>query len=215
MLQLELQEYGTDSEDEYDNAASEDYERHDSLVEKLNQVPLEMDGDYKLLVNDKKMEEEEPVSLETAADLRPRCMQYAEQFENENENDKEDVFLEESSDESEKWDCETIITTYSNLDNHPGKIEAPGGRRKKKLTETVNKAFDAPTRVIALKGKEMLPVDFLPRNRTNVADAEKDKSKPKNVQPPKKIIGVESKEEKKERKVLFSYHICLLSLSYH
>ncbi|XP_071710737.1 uncharacterized protein [Rutidosis leptorrhynchoides] len=195
---LELQEYGTDSEEEYEyeNANSEDFERHDSFIETKNQVPLEIDGDYKLLVNDKKMEEEEPISLETAVDLRPLCMQYAEQFENENENDKV-VFVEESSDESEMWDCETIITTYSNLDNHPGKIEAPGGRRKKKLTETVNKAFDEPARVIALKGKEMLPVDFLPRSRTNV---EKERSKVKNVQPPKKIIGVESKEEKKERK---------------
>ena len=105
---------------------------------------IEMDGKYKVLLHDKNTEEEEePISLETAADLRPRCIQYAEQFENENENDKEDVVLEESSDESEGWDCETIITTYSNLDNHPGKIEAPGGRRRKKLTETVNKWVNA------------------------------------------------------------------------
>ncbi|KAK1433622.1 hypothetical protein QVD17_10535 [Tagetes erecta] len=196
---LELQEYGTDSESEYDNAASEDYECQESLAEKLNNVPAEIDGNYKLLSNDKNIEEE-PISLETAADLRPRCMQYAEQFENEHEDDKEDVFLEESSDESEGWDCETIITTYSNLDNHPGKIEAPGGRRKKKLTETVNAAFSTPTHVIALKGKEKLPVDFLPHNRTSAADGVKDKSKPKNVPLPRKKLGQESKEEKKERK---------------
>nr|XP_043617750.1 protein LTV1 homolog [Erigeron canadensis] len=194
---LEIQEYGTDSEDEYDHAASEDYEYHESLAEKVSQVPLELDGEYKLLSSDKKIEE--PVTLETVVDLRPRCIQYAEQYENEDENDKEDVFLEESSDESEKWDCETIITTYSNLDNHPAKISAPGGRRKKKLTETVDKAFSAPAHVIALKGKEKLPVDFLPR-RTTAAEVEKDKIKPKNVQQPKKIIGQESKEEKKERK---------------
>ncbi|KAD4888834.1 hypothetical protein R6Q59_034271 [Mikania micrantha] len=193
---LELQEYGTDSESEYDNASSEDDECHDSLAAKLSHVPLEIDGKYKILSKNKSLEEE-PISLETAADLRPRCMQYAEQYEND--NDKEDVFLEESSDESEGWDCETIITTYSNLDNHPGKIEAPGGR-KKKLTETVNKAFDTPTHVIALKGKEKLPVDFLPRGRTSGTDAVKDKSKPKNMQLPRKKLGQESKEEKKERK---------------
>ncbi|KAI3726786.1 hypothetical protein L1987_66592 [Smallanthus sonchifolius] len=196
---LELQEYATDDESEYDNASSEDYECHDSLAEKLNHVPLEIDGNYKILSNDKNIEEE-PVSLETAADLRPRCMQYAEQYENENDDDKKDVFLEEISDESEGWDCETIITTYSNLDNHPGKIEAPGGRRKKKLTETVNKAFSNPTHVIALKGKEKLPVDFLPRGRTSATDDVKDKSKPKSVQLPRKKLGQETKEEKKERK---------------
>ncbi|GJY80843.1 protein LTV1 [Tanacetum coccineum] len=202
---LELQEYGTDSEDEYEKATSEDYEYHDSHAVQLNDTALEdaiktieMDG-YKVISHDKNIEEE-PISLETAADLRPRCIQYAEQFENENDNDKEDVFLEESSDESEGWDCETIITTYSNLDNHPGKIEAPGGKRKKKLTETVNKAFTAPTHVIALKGREKLPVDFLPHSRTSGTELVKDNSKPKDVQQPKKKVGAESKEEKKERK---------------
>ncbi|KAI7743670.1 hypothetical protein M8C21_004118 [Ambrosia artemisiifolia] len=196
---LELQEYGTDDESEYDNASSEDYEGHESFAEQQNNVPLEIDGKYKLLSNDKNIEEE-PVTLETAADLRPRCMQYAEQYENENDNDKEDVFVEESSDESEGWDCETIITTYSNLDNHPGKIEAPGGRKKKKLTETVNKAFNTPTHVIALKGKEKLPVDYLPHSRASATDVAKDKSKPKNVPLPRKKLGQETKEEKKERK---------------
>ncbi|KAK9066645.1 hypothetical protein SSX86_013968 [Deinandra increscens subsp. villosa] len=196
---LELQEYGTDCESEYDYVTSEDDECHDTLAEKLNHVPLELDGKYKLLTNDKNLEEE-PVSLETAADLRPRCMQYAEEYENEDGNDKEDVLVEESSDESEGWDCETIITTYTNLDNHPGKIEAPGGRKKKKLADTVNKAFDAPTHVIALRGKEKLPVDFLPRGRSSATDVVKDKSKPKNVQLPRKKLGQESKEEKKERK---------------
>ncbi|KAF7140114.1 hypothetical protein RHSIM_Rhsim06G0017000 [Rhododendron simsii] len=49
------------------------------------------------------------------------------------------VIVEESSDESEVLDCETIVSTYSNFDNHPGKIGAPEGRRKK-LAEKVNDA---------------------------------------------------------------------------
>ncbi|GJW88738.1 hypothetical protein Tco_0164078 [Tanacetum coccineum] len=99
MAYLELQEYGTNSEDEYEKATSEDYEYLDSLAVKLNNTS-------------------------------PRCIQYAEQFENKIENDKEDVSLEESSDESEGWDCETIITTYSNLDNHPGRLKP---REEKKI----------------------------------------------------------------------------------
>ncbi|KAK1423923.1 hypothetical protein QVD17_19234 [Tagetes erecta] len=51
---------------------------------------MKTEGSYKLLSNDKNIEEE-PISLETAADLRPQCMQFAEQFENEYEDDKEDV----------------------------------------------------------------------------------------------------------------------------
>ncbi|CAI9262362.1 unnamed protein product [Lactuca saligna] len=201
---LELQEYGTESEDEFENATSEDDEFHDSLESKLNNVTLnpktntlENDENYKVLVHEKDMEEE-PVSLETAADLRPRCIEYAEKFENE--NDKEDVVFEESSsDESEKWDCETIITTYSNLDNHPGKIQDPGVKRKR-LTEKVVNAFGNPTHVISLKGKERIPVDFLPNGRNGIGDGGKEKSKVKNLVKPKKVIGQESKEEKKERK---------------
>ncbi|KAL4584477.1 hypothetical protein LXL04_009079 [Taraxacum kok-saghyz] len=206
---LELQEYGTsDSEKVYESEV-------DNILEsKLNNVTLndddydddddtnslKNDEKYKVLSHNKNMEEEVgPVSLETAADLRPRCIEYAENFENENE--KEDVVFEESSeDESEKWDCETIITTYSNLDNHPGKIIDPGMKRKK-LTEKVVKAFKNPTHVISLKGKERIPVDFLPHGQGGGGgggDGGKERSKVA-VQP-KKLVGQESKEEKKERK---------------
>ena len=29
----------------------------------------------------------------------------------------------EASDDEQKWDCETILTTYTNTDNHPGVIK--------------------------------------------------------------------------------------------
>ncbi|GKC54703.1 hypothetical protein Tco_1077448 [Tanacetum coccineum] len=116
---LELQEYGTNSEDEYEKATSEDYEYHDSHAMKLN-------------------------------DTSPQCIHYAEQFENENENDKEavsleessdeseDVSLEESNDESEGWDYETIITN-SNLDNHPGRLKPREEGKKRSSINQNNK----------------------------------------------------------------------------
>lgn len=108
------------------------------------------------------------------------------------------VIVEESSDESEVWDCETIVSTYSNLDNHPGKIGAPEGRRKKKLAEKVSEPLSALSHVISLKGKEKLPVDYLPHGRKSaiekvVTTLRKDEQK-------RKQHGQESKEEKKERK---------------
>jgi protein LTV1 len=38
---------------------------------------------------------------------------------------KEDQSESESSDEDpeKKWDCETVLTTYTNTDNHPGIIK--------------------------------------------------------------------------------------------
>ncbi|KAF5943217.1 hypothetical protein HYC85_020859 [Camellia sinensis] len=126
---LELQEYGANSDDEYNNFIAEEDEHHESLAEKLNHAlkdhateDLELDDKYKVPAE----------SEDCAGDVIRRCIEYAEKFEIDNQ-DEDVVVVEESSDESEVWDCETIISTYSNLDNHPGKIETPGVRRKKKL----------------------------------------------------------------------------------
>lgn len=184
---LECQEYGTDSEDDYDGDIAEEDE---SLADKLKHVlddhatdELEIDGEYKV----------------PAPDVIRRCVEYAEKYENEKE-DEEVVIVQESSDESEKWDCETIVSTYSNLDNHPAKIVAPGLARKKKLDETIFGALNAPNHVISLRGKEKLPVDFLPLSRKAATEKVKFAGVPKTEQQKRKQHGLESKEEKKERK---------------
>lgn len=163
-MQLQLQEYGTDSKDEYDYFEAEEEEIQEPLAEKLNHAlkhrvkeDLELDGQYKvpadLLHNKEGPENAE--SMETAAEVISRCIEYAEKYENDDVGE-EVVIVEESSDESEVLDCETIVSTYSNLDNHPGKIGAPEGRRKKKLAEKVSGALSAPSPIISLKGKEKL-----------------------------------------------------------
>nr|POE84289.1 protein ltv1 like [Quercus suber] len=138
--------------------------------------------------------------LETAADVIHRIVEYAEKYENESENEDKDMILEqESSDESEMWDCETIVSTYTNCDNHPVKIGAPI-TRKKKLAETVSNARGATSRVISLQGKQKLPVDFLPPSRKPAAEKVKDVGSNKVEPQKRKPNGQESKEEKKERK---------------
>lgn len=143
---------------------------------------------------------EDAEALECAADVIQKCMEYAEKYEHEN-TDEEVVVLEESSDESEIWDCETIVSTYSNLDNHPGKIGVPEARRKKKLAETIAGALSAPSNVISLKGKQNLPVDFLPHSKKSTTEKLKDESSLTTEPLKRKQVGQESKEEKKERKV--------------
>lgn len=128
-----------------------------------------------------------------------RCREYAEKFEDQ-DDDREVVLVEESSDESEVWDCETIVTTYSTLDNHPGKIGAPEARRKKKLAEALSGSATGTNQVITLKGKERLPVDFLP-SRKRGEEKTKDETKKKSEVQIKKPRAQETKEEKKERKV--------------
>lgn len=198
-MQLELQDYGTDSEGQYADFMDEEEGYQESLAGKLSHAFKGCPSD--LLQHELGADEIEPP--EAAPDVIQRCKEYAEKYENE--DDKVDEFLlEESSDESEEWDCETVISTYSTLDNHPGKIGVPE-RRSKKLAETATGVSAIPSRLIALKGKEMLPVDFLPRSKKHsegktkeekdVGDKQKEllKRKPRNQ---------ESKEEKKERKVL-------------
>ncbi|CAL5415908.1 unnamed protein product [Camellia sinensis] len=193
---LELQEYGANSDDEYDNFIAEEDEHHESLAEKLNHAlkdhateDLELDDKYKVPAE----------SEDCAGDVIRRCIEYAEKFEIDNQ-DEDVVVVEESSDESEVWDCETIISTYSNLDNHPGKIETPGVRRKKKLAETLSGALSAPSHVISLKGKEKFPVDYLPHSMKSATEKVKDLTTSKNEPLKRKQLGHESKEEKKERK---------------
>lgn len=159
-LQLELQEYGNDSEEEYSGYIDEENECQESLAEKIGHAfkdrPIEG-----LAIK----EAEDIESPEAAADVIRRCKEYGEKYENENP-DQEAALVEGSSGESEKWDCETIVSTHSNLHNHPAKIEAPGGRRKKKLAETISGAQGAVSQMIVLQGREKLPVDFLPKERS-------------------------------------------------
>nr|KYP62499.1 Protein LTV1 isogeny [Cajanus cajan] len=208
---LERQEYGSD--DDYDDDGDDYYENYQadedvSLAEKLkrslnNNVmdDLELDDEmYKvpadLLKNkDAPLEEQD----EPAADVIRRCKEYAEEYEVEDE-DKDVVFVQESSDESEAWDCETIVSTYSNLDNHPGKIEAPGVSRKKKLAETVSAALSSSSQIISLRGKQNLPVDFLPSGRKPTTEKAKGPGIERTEQFKRKQHGLESNEEKKERK---------------
>lgn len=111
---LERQEYGSD--DDYDDDGDDYYENYQadedvSLAEKLkrslnNNVmdDLELDDDkYKVpadLLKNKDAPHEE--QEEPAADVIRRCKEYAEEYEVEDE-DKDVVFVQESSDESEAW----------------------------------------------------------------------------------------------------------------
>ncbi|KAK4723019.1 hypothetical protein R3W88_013252 [Solanum pinnatisectum] len=197
---LELEEYGSDTEEEYDGDMIEENECHESLAEKLNHAFKEcaIDG---LELNNYGPDNAE--LLEPEADVISRCREYAEKYENEGPEEEVAIFDESSSD-SEVWDCETIVSTYSNLDNHPGKIVAPEARRKKLLP-----AISEASPVISLKGKANLPVDYLPSKGKHalLKEDKKKQGSEKEVkdnsmkeQLKRKQHGQESKEEKKERK---------------
>ncbi|KAL3690260.1 hypothetical protein R1sor_016569 [Riccia sorocarpa] len=77
-------------------------------------------------------------------------------------DDEKEVVLEEASEEEkDQWDCETIVSTLSNLDNHPGKIGAPVPRWKPRIK--LQEIEKTETAVIRLGGKQKLPLDYLPK----------------------------------------------------
>ena len=190
--QLELNEYG--SESDYDG--EEEEFKAQSVGDLIYEKPKDYELDEKymnpadLLKNSDSAKDKEELEY-----IIRRSVQYGENLVNSNEDELVEV-VEESSDESEKWDCQTIVTTYSNLDNHPGLICDPE-RARKKLSEALAKAksLNGGSRIITLQGKEKLPVEFLPGRR-----AEQTSVKPKAEPVKRKTHGQETKEEKKERK---------------
>jgi protein LTV1 len=82
----------------------------------------------------------------------------------------EEVFIDGKSYFSEKlrnpWDCESILSTYSNMDNNPVTIGKDGRRRRKKDTKKVihQSAIheEEPAMQILLSDKTGLPLGVLP-----------------------------------------------------
>lgn len=103
------------------------------------------------------------------------------------------LFDELYADKDEKWDCQTIISTYTNVDNHPSVIDAPSGRKQR----TVRKQS-----VIQLDPRTQAPSEFVPSlgpsssARSDVDFGSRPSEKLESVA---RVKG-ESKDDKKARK---------------
>ncbi|XP_058098724.1 uncharacterized protein LOC131243401 isoform X2 [Magnolia sinica] len=202
---LTLREYDRDCDSDDDGSFTAENE---SFALKLNHAlkdhvmdDLELDDQYRVpgdfIHGDQ--ESSKGKQMDFSADVIRKCAEYAEMYSNENQDNADMMVLQESSDESEVWDCETIVSTYSNLDNHPGKIQAPEKPRKR-LAIAISGASSNNNHVISLRGKEKLPVEFLPMGRKNVMEKEKKAPSLGDHRQKRRPHGEESKEEKKERK---------------
>ncbi|GJN40810.1 hypothetical protein PR202_gn00113 [Eleusine coracana subsp. coracana] len=203
---LALEEYGDSDDDDDDRGGRDgDYELPSEAIEELKLFCDQngcVDEDYRTPADfvRGRLESTTADEVDESANVIQKCAEYAERYLNEPAEEKETVLVSESSDESEVWDCETIVSTYSNLDNHPGKIETPGNRRKR-LPRVFPGETATTNDLIKLHGKEKLPVDYLPQRKRN---GEKEKKvKPAeafNAEKVKKEVHKETKEEKKARK---------------
>ncbi|KAG3106942.1 hypothetical protein PI125_g13067 [Phytophthora idaei] len=101
--------------------------------------------------------------------------------------------------EREKWDCETIVSTYSTLDNHPTVLreEAPTRRKKKKqpLIASISEGEDIRKQKVTLSRKTGMPLGVFEAAAPTKSKADK-QQQPETSRRQKG----ETKEEKRARK---------------
>uniref|UniRef100_A0A182ITA9 Protein LTV1 homolog n=1 Tax=Anopheles atroparvus TaxID=41427 RepID=A0A182ITA9_ANOAO len=79
--------------------------------------------------------------------IRARLLQLQE----ESSDDENMVELEVEDNEQKKWDCESILSTYSNIYNHPKLIEEP--KRNRKIQ--INPKTGLPDKVLGSEGGKL------------------------------------------------------------
>ena len=99
----------------------------------------------------------------------------------------------------ERWDCESVLSLRSNLDNHPARISEPGHGRKPRSGSTAS-AAQHPTR-ITLSAKTGLPVGSAERTASGGRSGEDELvSASTQAGPAAQPRRGETPEEKKARK---------------
>lgn len=110
------------------------------------------------------------------------------------DSDLDTLFDEMYKEKGEQWDCETILTTYSNLENHPSIIDAPVGRSRKP---------SQPRSVIRLDPRTQAPAEFMPTSSNQGPSSAQavDYGSRRDVTPSRSVRPKdESKNAKKARK---------------
>ncbi|XP_038218416.1 protein LTV1 homolog [Zerene cesonia] len=127
-------------------------------------------------------------------------LQRLQEIEEESEDDLATVEVEPQ----EKWDCETILSTYSNLYNHPKLIEEP---KKQKIK--INTKTGLPEDTLGKDNKLTMKslAKFNAMNQENGSDSDDDgRTNAETVLSTLSVLSIrpkdETPEEKKERKRL-------------
>ena len=68
--------------------------------------------------------------LQARAEVEEAVEKYLEQHD-ESDDDDDDSTSSEEGVRERKWDCESILSTYSNIYNHPKLISEPSTRKIK------------------------------------------------------------------------------------
>ncbi|TFK94954.1 LTV-domain-containing protein [Polyporus arcularius HHB13444] len=109
----------------------------------------------------------------------------------ESDSDDGDILMPlDVDDKKDRWDCETILTTYSNLENHPRLIRARNDKPVPKIR--LDPKTGLPSVVEEQPSKKQLPAD------SSTSDEDEDDSRPAHITIARSKD--ETPEEKKARK---------------
>ncbi|KYO37751.1 LTV1-like protein [Alligator mississippiensis] len=126
---------------------------------------------------------------------------------NEKHEEGEEIVTLVIEETKEKWDCESILSTYSNLYNHPKLIEEPSKTRPIKISQKTGIPLDVlPQRGLTAKQTErmqMINDSDLPRASTQPRSKNESKEDRKARKQAVKEERKERRMEKKANKLAF------------
>ncbi|KAK7465279.1 Protein ltv1 [Stygiomarasmius scandens] len=127
--QLMLKEYNEDEDEEEQTLSDDENDQAPQLITTREDFTAMMDeflNDYEILGRKIKPKLEGETGAQKLDTLRT-AMGLDERVRDttgESDEEEQDIFVELEEDKKDRWDCETILTTYSNLENHPRLIRA-------------------------------------------------------------------------------------------
>lgn len=178
---------------EYQEFADAEFERGmTGLLESYNRVSA-VDALDAIEGVDVALEAMARVEAEELAKIEQRVKDGLDEDSDGHDSELESKFDEMFKQPDEKWDCESIISTYTNLENHPSVIDAPVGRKRRPVQKQA---------VIRLDPRTQAPADYMPTlgvvSGAGPADFGSRREGARDIQARSRS---ESKEEKKARKL--------------
>ncbi|KAG2076802.1 cytoplasmic protein [Suillus decipiens] len=170
------------SREDFEAMMDDFMDNYELLGRKLKPVLPGDSGTEKLNTLRQAMGQDERVRIRSADD-------------DEDEVDDDRLFAGYNAAEKEDtWDCETVLTTYSNLENHPRVIRARASKPVPKIT------LDPKTGLPTLNSERQAPESRKDRHRLQPVAEDEDSREPSAAKQTISRPRDESKEDKKARK---------------